>query len=85
MAFGLGKPQGRRYTVDDGERFATLVRRFPDLIGGDQMAKNTGNGHRKGAVTGRYQTAGKGGWTKRTSTGKRMGTKASPWKGVRKK
>lgn len=49
------------------------------------MAKNTGNGHRKGAVTGRYQTAGKGGWTKRTSTGKRMGTKASPWKGVRKK
>jgi hypothetical protein len=49
------------------------------------MAKNTGNGYRKGAVTERYQTAGKRGWTKRSSSGRSLGAKDSPWKGVRKK
>jgi hypothetical protein len=49
------------------------------------MATNTGNGYRKGSVTDRYQTASARGWTKRTSTGKPLRTKASPWKGVRKK
>jgi hypothetical protein len=49
------------------------------------MAKNTGNGYREGAVRGRVQTSGRGGWTKRTATGRALGTKPSPWKGVRKK
>jgi hypothetical protein len=49
------------------------------------MAKNTGHGYRKGAVKGRVQTAGRNGWTKRTSTGRALGTKRSPWKGVRTK
>lgn len=49
------------------------------------MAKNTGNGHRKGAVKDRYQTAGKGGYTKRDGSGKALGTKKTPYKGVRAK
>lgn len=48
------------------------------------MAKNTGNGYRKGAVKNRVQKLTKNGWTKRTSGGRSLGTKATPWKGVRK-
>jgi len=49
------------------------------------MAKNTGQGRRQGEVKGREQTAGKGGWTKRDPTGKKLaGPKPTPFKGVRK-
>jgi len=49
------------------------------------MAKNTGQGRRQGEVKGRKQTAGKGGWTKRTNEGKKLaGPKPTPYKGVRK-
>ncbi|MET7284184.1 hypothetical protein ABZS29_38480 [Kribbella sp. NPDC005582] len=52
------------------------------------MAKNTGNNHRQGAVTGRSQTrTPSGGWVKRdTSTGRFMDGKADgkPFKGVRR-
>lgn len=52
------------------------------------MAKNTGEGARKGAITGRSQIQTPGGtWVKRdTSTGKFLGFKksAGPFKGVRK-
>lgn len=52
------------------------------------MAKNTGHGSRKGAVTGRSQTKTSAGtWVKRsTSTGRFMDAKTSggSFKGVRK-
>jgi hypothetical protein len=52
------------------------------------MAKNTGHGSRKGAVTGRSQTkTSSGTWVKRsTSTGRFMDAKTSggSFKGVRK-
>lgn len=52
------------------------------------MAKNTGNGSRRGAVTGRTQVQGSNGtWTKRdTSTGKFLDAKTTggTFKGVRK-
>lgn len=53
------------------------------------MAKNTGNGHRQGAVRGRSQSHNPttDTWTKRdTSTGQFMDGKADgdPFKGVRK-
>lgn len=53
------------------------------------MAKNTGNGHRHGAVTGRtqFQHPASGNWIKRdTSTGRIMDQKTSggTFKGVTK-
>lgn len=51
------------------------------------MAKNTGNGSRRGAVTGRSQTKTATGWVKRdTGTGRFLDRKAdnAPFKGVRK-
>jgi hypothetical protein len=51
------------------------------------MAKNTGHGSRRGAVTGRSQTRTPGGWVKRnSSTGRFMDRKAdsAPFKGVRR-
>ncbi len=52
------------------------------------MAKNTGHGSRRGAVTGRSQTRMPGGtWVKRdTRTGQFMDRKADgdPFKGVRR-
>lgn len=52
------------------------------------MAKNTGNGFRRGAVTGRSQVQNPqtGVWTKRGQDGRFMDGKAggSPFKGVRK-
>ncbi len=51
------------------------------------MAKNTGNGSRRGAVTGRSQTKTSTGWVKRdSSTGRFLDRKAdsAPFKGVRK-
>lgn len=53
-----------------------------------EMAKNTGQGHRQGAVTGRSQVrSGNGNWTKRdNSTGRFMDQKTSggSFKGVRR-
>lgn len=51
------------------------------------VAKNTGSGSRRGAVTGRSQTKSPSGWVKRNaSTGKFMDKKSdsTPFKGVRK-
>ena len=52
------------------------------------MAKNTGHGHRRGAVTRRSQTkTSTGRWVKRdTGTGRFLDVKAdgAPFKGVRK-
>lgn len=51
------------------------------------MAKNTGNGHRQGAVTGRSQVKTPTGWVKRnTGNGQFMDGKADPkpFKGVRR-
>lgn len=50
------------------------------------MAKNTGKGHRVGAVKGRseFKNAATGGYTKRdTSTGKFLNNSKNPHKGVR--
>ncbi|GAA3598452.1 hypothetical protein [Kribbella ginsengisoli] len=51
------------------------------------MAKNTGSGSRRGAVTGRSQVSTPSGWVKRdTGSGKFMDGKADgkPFKGVRR-
>lgn len=51
------------------------------------MAKNTGNGFRRGSVTGRSQVRTPSGWVKRDSgTGQFMDRKAdpAPFKGVRR-
>lgn len=51
------------------------------------MAKNTGGGSRRGAVTSRTQVRTPSGWVKRnTSTGQFMDKKADPqpFKGVRR-
>lgn len=51
------------------------------------MAKNTGSGSRRGAVTGRSQVRTPTGWVKRdTATGRFMDKKADPepFKGVRR-
>jgi hypothetical protein len=50
------------------------------------MAKNTGSGHRVGAVKGRTQVQTPSGWTKRGPEGKFMDVKADgkPFKGVTK-
>lgn len=57
-------------------------------VGGECMAKNTGSGFRRGAVTERSQTQNPttGIWTKRGPDGKFMDGKAdgTPFKGVRK-
>ena len=49
------------------------------------MAKNTGSGHRSGAVKNRSQMLTKNGvYMKRDETGKFVSGKSSPYKGVRK-
>ncbi len=50
------------------------------------MAKNTGRGHRVGAVRNRSQVKSTSGWTKRGSDGKFMDGKADgkPFNGVTK-
>lgn len=51
------------------------------------MAKNTGKGHRSGAVTGRTQVRTPSGWAKRdTATGRILNVKSdgAPFKGVTK-
>lgn len=72
-----------------GSLAPTVRQDLPSMASeGGYMAKNTGEGSRKGAVKGRSQTQGAdGSWIKRdTKTGRFLGVKSTegPYKGVRK-